>query len=177
MSIRAFRGHHPTIAPGAYIDPSAIVIGDVDIGADASLWPAVVARGDINRIRIGARSNIQDGTVLHVTHDSAFNPGGFALEIGAEVTVGHQALLHGCTIEHGCLIGMGAIVMDGAVLHSGLILGAGSLVPPKRELEGGYLWLGRPVQRVRVLTDQERAHLAYVAEHYVRLKDEYRTAG
>jgi carbonic anhydrase/acetyltransferase-like protein (isoleucine patch superfamily) len=173
MTIRSYQGIQPRIASSAYVDASAVVIGDVTIGEDASLWPMVVARGDVNSIEIGARTNIQDGTVLHVSHDSEFAPGGFALRIGADITVGHQAILHGCLIEDGCLVGMGATVMDGAILRSGVLLGAGSLVPPGQELAGGYLWVGSPARRARPLRDQERAFLAYSPKHYVELKNRH----
>jgi carbonic anhydrase/acetyltransferase-like protein (isoleucine patch superfamily) len=173
MTIRNFEDRTPRIAKSAYVDPTALVIGDVSIAADVSLWPMVVARGDVNSIVIGARTNIQDGTVLHVSHDSEFAPGGFPLTIGADITVGHQAILHGCTVEDGCLIGMAATVMDGAILRSGVLLGAGSLVPPGQELEGGYLWVGSPARRMRPLRDQERAFLDYSAKHYAELKDRH----
>ena len=173
MTVRDYQGIQPRIATSAYVDASAVVIGDVSIGEDASLWPTVVARGDVNLIEIGARTNIQDGTVLHVSHDSEFAPGGFALYIGADITVGHKVILHGCRIEDGCLVGMGAIVMDGAILRSGVLLGAGSLVPPGQELEGGFLWVGSPARRVRPLRDQERAFLEYSPRHYVDLKNRH----
>lgn len=174
MPIRNFESKSPRIAASAYIDPQALVIGDVEIGADASLWPNVVVRGDIHSINIGANTNIQDGSVLHVSHDSEFAPEGFPLGIGAGVTVGHLAVLHGCTIEDNCLIGMGSIVMDGAVIEAGAMLGAGSLVAPGKQLEGGYLWHGRPARRVRILTPDELRYLKYSAEHYVRLKKRHR---
>ena len=177
MTVRRFQGISPRIAANAYVDDSAVVIGDVSIGEDASLWPMVVARGDINSIDIGARTNIQDGTILHVSHDSEFAPGGFPLRIGADITVGHQVILHGCHIEDGCLVGMGATVMDGAILRSGVLLGAGSLVPPGQELEGGYLWVGSPARRVRPLREQERAFLEYSPIHYVDLKNRHLTGG
>lgn len=173
MTIRKFESVTPRIAATAYVDETALVIGDVSIAEDASLWPQVVARGDVNSIEIGARSNIQDGSVLHVSHDSEFAPGGFALCIGADITVGHKAILHGCTIEDRCLIGMAATVMDGAIVRSGAIVGAGSLVPPGRDLEGGCLWVGSPVRKVRPLRDQEAAFLEYSAAHYVELKNRH----
>jgi len=174
VTLRPFDRHHPRLGPGAWVDPAALVIGDVDIGADSSLWPYTVARGDVNRIRIGARTNIQDHSVLHVTHDSRFHPGGHALVIGDEVTVGHRVILHGCTVGDRCLIGMGAVVMDGAVLEPQVLLGAGSLVPPGKVLEGGHLWLGSPARRVRALTGEEREAILYSAGHYVRLKNRHR---
>jgi len=173
MSIRKFESIAPRIAATAYVDATALVIGDVGIADDASLWPQVVARGDVNSIEIGARTNIQDGTVLHVSHDSNFAPGGFALRIGADITVGHRAILHGCTIEDRCLIGMAATVMDGAVVRSGAIVGAGSLVPPGRELEGGHLWVGSPARKMRPLRAQEKAFIEYSAAHYVELKNRH----
>jgi len=174
MNIRSYNKVMPAIHASAYVDEQAVVIGDVAIGADSSLWPMVVARGDVNFIRIGARSSIQDGSVLHVTHAHPDVPDGHPLLIGDEVTVGHNVTLHGCTVGDGCLIGMGSIVLDGAVLESGVLLGAGSLVPPGKILQGGYLWMGSPVKKVRPLTDVERARFGYSAAHYVRLKENYR---
>jgi carbonic anhydrase/acetyltransferase-like protein (isoleucine patch superfamily) len=173
MSIRQFGNIRPDIAASAWVDDTALVIGDVSLAEDVSLWPMVVARGDVNSIAVGARTNIQDGTILHVSHDSEFAPGGFLLSIGADVTVGHQAILHGCTVEDGCLIGMAATVMDGAIVRSGSIVGAGSLVPPGQELEGGYLWVGTPARRVRPLSEQEQGFLEYSAKHYVELKNRH----
>ena len=173
MSIRTFENSTPQIAASAYVDETALVIGAVKIDEDVSLWPRVVARGDVNTIEIGARTNIQDGTILHVSHDSESAPGGFALSIGADITVGHQAILHGCTIEDRCLVGMAATVMEGAILRTGTILGAGSLVPPGRELEGGFLWVGSPARRVRALSKQEEDFLDYSARHYVELKNRH----
>lgn len=175
MSIRTYDRISPSIDSSAFVDETALVIGDVHIGADSSIWPFTVARGDVNEIRIGARTNIQDHCVLHVTHDSSYHPRGHALHVGDDVTVGHRVVLHGCTIEDSCLIGMGAIVMDGAVLGSGLLLGAGSLVPPGKFLEGGYVWLGSPVRRARALTDDEGERLRYSAQHYVALKNTYKS--
>jgi carbonic anhydrase/acetyltransferase-like protein (isoleucine patch superfamily) len=175
MTLRRYQGISPRIAASAYVDASAVVIGDVTVGEDASLWPMVVARGDVNSIEIGACTNIQDGTILHVSHDSEFAPGGFPLRIGADITVGHRVILHGCRIEDGCLVGMGATVMDGAILRSGVLLGAGSLVPPGQDLEGGFLWVGSPARRVRPLREQERAFLGYSPKHYVELKNRHRS--
>ncbi len=174
MTIRRFENITPVIDASAYVDDAALVIGDVAIGANSSLWPFVVARGDVNAIRIGARTNIQDHSVLHVTHDGPYNPGGHALHIGDEVTVGHRVILHGCTVEDRCLIGMGATIMDGALVRSQCMVAAGSLVPPGKELESGYLWLGSPVRRQRELRADELAAIAYSAQHYQRLKDRHR---
>ena len=176
MTVRNFEGIKPRIAESAYVDETALVIGDVTLEDDVSLWPKVVARGDVNSIYIGARTNIQDGTILHVSHDSEFAPGGFALHIGADVTVGHQAILHGCTVEDRCLIAMAATVLDGAVIHSGAIVGAGSLVPPGRELEGGFLWVGSPARKARVLRPEEEGFLDYSAVHYVEVKNRHKAS-
>ncbi len=167
--IRRFLDWTPQIAASAWVDEQATVIGQVSIGEESSIWPQVVIRGDIQRIEIGARSNIQDGSVLHVTHDSQYVPGGSPLLIGDEVTVGHNATLHACTIGDRCLIGMGSIVLDKAVLEAGVMLGAGALVPPGKTLEGGYLWVGSPARRSRPLDDREREYLRYSAQHYVKL--------
>ena len=176
MSIRKYGNISPDIAASAWIDEAAVVIGDVTIAEDASLWPMVVARGDVNWIRIGARTNIQDGSILHVSHDSKFAPGGFPLSIGADVTIAHQAVVHGCTIEDQTLIGMAATVMDGAIVRTGAMVGAGSLVPPGQEVEGGYLWVGTPARRVRPLREQEQGFLEYSAKHYVEVKNKYLAA-
>jgi carbonic anhydrase/acetyltransferase-like protein (isoleucine patch superfamily) len=173
VTVRSFENITPRVAASAYVDESALVIGNVTLGEDVSLWPNVVARGDVNSIEVGARTNIQDGAILHVSHDSEFAPGGFPLVIGTDITVGHQAILHGCTVEDRCLIGMAATVMDGAIVRSGAMVGAGSLVPPGHDLEGGYLWVGSPARRVRELRESEVAFLNYSAGHYVELKNRH----
>lgn len=175
MPIDTFETRTPEIHNNVYIHDQALVVGDVVIGEDSSVWPFSVVRGDVNAIRIGQRSNVQDNSVLHVTHDGPYKPGGYALEIGDDVTIGHRVILHGCKVGNQCLIGMGAIVMDGAILQDQVMLGAGSLVAPGKELEGGYLWLGQPAKRVRKLTDSEIESLQYSAQHYVRLKNRYLT--
>lgn len=172
-SLRRYREYSPQLGARVYVDPSAVVIGDVHIGSDSSIWPQVSIRGDVHAIRIGGRTNIQDGSVLHVTHRHPALPEGCALTIGEGVTVGHNVTLHGCTIGDGVLVGMGAIILDGAVLEPGVLLGAGSLVSPGKVVEGGYLWMGRPAKRVRPLSLDEQQWLGYSADHYVRLKDEY----
>lgn len=172
-TIRSFAGKMPEVAATAYIDPTATVIGDVVIGADSSVWPMTSIRGDVNYIRIGERTSIQDGSVLHVTHAGPFSPQGNALHIGNNVTVGHQVILHGCTVEDNCLIGMGSKILDGAIVQSQVFLGAGSLVPPGKVLESGYLWLGSPAKKIRALTEEELHFLDYSAQHYVRLKNIY----
>lgn len=170
MPIKTFESHTPVIHPDAYVDDQAYVSGQTRIGAGSSVWPMVVIRGDINHIHIGQRTNIQDGSVLHVTHGGPFTtPDGFPLIIGDEVTVGHNAVLHACTIGNRCLIGMSATVMDGVTLEENTMIGAGSLVPPHKTLESGYLWVGNPVKRVRPLTGKEKAYLEYSAHYYCKL--------
>jgi len=175
-NIRSFRDKHPRVGADAWIDPAAVVIGDVEIGPRSSVWPMAVVRGDVHRIRIGAETNIQDGSVLHVSHDSRFLPGGAPLILHEGVTVGHQVVLHGCEIGDYCLVGIGSRVLDRAVLEPRTMLGAGSLVPPGKVLEGGWLWLGSPVKRVRPLTDAEMEYLEYTAVHYVRLAEGHRSS-
>ena len=174
--VRRFESSTPTVDPEAWLDPGCLVIGDVHIGARSSIWPGVVVRGDIHRIRIGAETNIQDGCVLHVSHDGPFMPGGSPLIIGDRVTVGHKAVLHGCTIGDDCLVGMGAIVMDKAVVEPGVMIGAGSLVPPGKVLASGHLYTGSPARLARALSDREKAYLAYSAAHYVELARRHRAA-
>lgn len=172
-SIMSYQGIAPHSGAGVYIHPSASVIGDVVLGDDVSVWPGAVIRGDINAIRIGAGTNVQDMSVLHVSHKSSWDPAGALLVIGNNVTIGHTVILHGCTIGNECLIGMGAIVMDKVVVQPRVLVGAGSLVPEGRVLESGYLYLGTPAKRIRPLTEAELAHFAYSAQHYIRLKNNY----
>ena len=171
--IRNFEGISPTIGESSYIDESAVVIGDVVIGNNCSVWPLTVIRGDVNIIRIGNNTNIQDGSVLHISHVSPSNPEGAQLHVGDEVTVGHKVLLHGCRIGNQCLIGMGSIVMDDAVIEDQVMLGSGSLVPPGKRLESGFLYLGSPAKKIRALTDDEKKNLVYSAAHYVSLQQRY----
>lgn len=172
-SIRAFQNTRPELGKEVYIDPLATVIGNVTLGDQVSVWPYACIRGDVNKIEIGANTNIQDAAILHVTHDGPYTPGGFALKIGENVTIGHRATLHGCEIESNCLIGMNSIVLDGAHIESFVLLGAGSLVPPKKRLKSGYLYVGSPVKEVRPLTEDEKQSLEYSAQHYVRVKNRY----
>ncbi|UTW46685.1 gamma carbonic anhydrase family protein [bacterium SCSIO 12696] len=174
--LRPYLNHRPQLGDRVYIDPACTVIGDVFLGDDCSVWPAAVIRGDMHRIRIGQRCSIQDGAVLHITHASDFNPDGWPLTLGDEVTVGHQAVLHGCTVGSRVLIGVGAIVMDGALVPDETIVGAGCMVPPGKQLESGYVYVGNPVKQLRPLSDKERAFFTYTAGNYVKLKDEYLTA-
>lgn len=169
----SFKGVSPTLGKNVYVDGSARIVGDVVLEDDASIWPLVAARGDVNKIRIGARSNIQDGSVLHVTRKSEKNPNGFPLIIGEDVTVGHKCMLHGCQLGNRILVGMGAIVMDGVVVEDDVFIGAGTLVPPNKRLESGFLYVGNPMQKKRPLKDAEMAFLKQSAVNYVVLKDEY----
>ena len=156
-----------------YVDESAVLVGDITIGEDSSVWPLVAARGDVNYIQIGERTNIQDGSVLHLTRKSANNPDGYPLIIGDDVTVGHKVMLHGCKLGNRILVGMGAIVMDNAIVEDDVIIGGGALVPPNKKLESGYLYVGSPVKQARPLTDSELAFLKISALNYVELKDDY----
>ena len=174
MPLRPFQSQRPELGANVYVDPAAQVIGRVTLADDVSIWPGAVLRGDVNYIRVGARSNIQDGTVVHVTHDGPYTPaGGIPTVVGEDVTVGHKCLLHACRVGDRCLIGMGAIVMDGAILEDEVLLAAGSLVPPGKRLETGWLYRGSPARAVREITAREREQLAYSARHYVALKDQY----
>ncbi len=173
MSLRSYRGITPSLGKGCYIDETAVLVGDIQIGDNSSFWPLVAARGDVNFMRIGNSTNIQDGTVLHLTRKSKNNPNGFPLIIGDQVTVGHKCMLHGCTVGNRVLIGMGAIIMDGAVVEDDVFIGAGALVPPNKVLESGYLYVGSPCKQVRVLNDDEKAFLPISADNYVELKNDY----
>ncbi len=175
MTIRSFDGNIPKIAETAYIDETALVIGNVNIGEHSSIWPMTVVRGDVHSIQIGKYTNIQDTSILHVTHDGEFSPGGYPLTIGDYVTAGHRVTLHACTVGDYCLIGMSATIMDGAVIGDKTIIGAGSLVPTGKKLEGGYLYVGSPIKRVRELNEKELAFLEYSATHYAKLKDRHKT--
>ncbi len=173
MSIRAYRDILPRIDDSAWVDPDAVIIGDVEIGPDASVWPGAVIRGDVNVIRIGAASNIQDNAVLHVTHDGKYTPGGIPLLIGDGVTVGHSAVLHACTVGDHSLIGMGAVVLDGAEVGDHVLVAAGAVVSPGKVLPPGTLWRGNPAREARSLSDSEIQMLEYSARNYVSLKNDY----
>ena len=173
-AIRPYLHHVPTLGARVYVDPASVVIGDVVLGEDTSVWPMVAIRGDVNFVRIGDRTNIQDGTIVHVSHDGPHAKlGGFATRIGSDVTIGHKAIIHACTIEDAVLVGMGAIVLDGAVVKKHAFVGAGALVPPGKVVGEGELWLGNPARKARMLSDAEIEALYYSAAHYVRLKDAY----
>jgi carbonic anhydrase/acetyltransferase-like protein (isoleucine patch superfamily) len=171
--LRSYKSTFPTIGSNTYIDISCVLIGDITIGQNSSVWPLVVARGDVNSISIGDRSNIQDGSVLHVTHKNTENPKGAPLLIGNDVTIGHKVMLHGCVIEDRVLVGMGSIILDNAYIEADVMIGAGSLVPPNKRLESGYLYIGSPVKRVRPLSIEEIASLKKSASNYVAFKNGY----
>ena len=171
--IRTALGITPSLGARVLIDPTAVVMGDVWLGDDVSVWPHAAMRGDVQIIRIGARTNIQDGTVLHVTHEGPYNPDGFPLHIGDDVTVGHRALLHGCTVGDRVLVGMGAIIMDKVVVEDEVMIAAGSLVTPGKRLRSGHLYAGSPARQVRTLSESEQRFLQYSADGYVSLKQRY----
>lgn len=173
MSIRPYLDCWPDIADSAWVDPAATIIGRVSLGEDTSVWPGCVLRGDVNEIHIGRDCNIQDGSILHVTHVSEYDPAGGPLILGDGITVGHGAILHACQIGDYCLIGMGATVLDHAIVEPYAMIGAGALVPPGKWVGNGELWLGNPARMVRRLTDKEREYLVYSARHYVKLKNHY----
>lgn len=169
MPIHAHQGTRPRLGERVFVAPDAHVTGDVEAGDDVSFWFHAVARGDVNRIRIGARTNVQDGSVLHVTHET------HPLEIGCAVVIGHAAVVHGCTLEDGCLVGIGARVLDGAVVEAGAQVGAGAVVPPGMRVPAGTLALGVPARVARPLSDGERAAILEIVERYVDLKESYRS--
>ncbi len=171
--IEPFLDQTPRLADSAWAHASAVIIGHVEIGEHSSVWCGSVVRGDVNHIRIGDRSNVQDNSVLHVSHAHPGDPAGAPLVIGNDVTIGHSCILHGCTIGDRVLVGMGSLVMDHAMLEPDTILGAGSLVPEGKRLESGWLYLGRPAKAVRRLTDAEKDWLLYSARHYVKLAATY----
>jgi carbonic anhydrase/acetyltransferase-like protein (isoleucine patch superfamily) len=173
MSIRTYLDYRPLIGERVFVDESAVVTGRVSLGDDVSVWPLCGLRGDVNSISVGRGTNIQDGSVLHVTSPSTSGGDGFPLVIGEDVTIGHKAVLHGCNIHDRVLIGMGAIVLDGAIIESNVVVGAGSLVSPGKVLTSGGLYLGSPARRVRDLTEKEIAFFSYSANHYVWLKDQH----
>ena len=176
-NIRPYKGITPSIGSRVYIDSSAVLVGDMTLSDDVSIWPLVAARGDVNTITIGARTNIQDASVLHVTRKSPKNPQGNPLVIGEDVTVGHKCMLHGCQLGNRILVGMGTIIMDGVIIEDDVFIGAGSLVPPNKTLVSGYLYMGNPVKQARPLKESESAFLKQSAINYVELKDDYLNEG
>ncbi len=166
--ILPYKGIMPKIHVSAFIAPSASIIGDVEIGEGSNIWYNCVLRGDVNDIKIGARTNIQDGTVIHVTTDFS---GTF---VGDDVTVGHSAILHACRIENFGFVGMGSLVMDGAVVESFAMLAAGSLLSPGKRVPKGQLWAGRPAKYMRDLTEEDMAYIKWSAPHYVELGQDHK---
>jgi carbonic anhydrase/acetyltransferase-like protein (isoleucine patch superfamily) len=171
--IRRYQGQAPCLGERVFVDESAVVIGDVILGDDVSVWPCVVIRGDMHRIRIGARTSVQDGSVLHITHASNYNPEGYPLTVGEDVTIGHSVCLHGCTIGNRVLIGIGSTILDGAIIEDEVVIGAGSLVPPGKRLESGFMYMGSPVKQIRPLKESEHSFFTYSANNYVKLKNAY----
>lgn len=172
-AIRSYKNIKPSIGNNTYIDQTSVLIGDITIGEDSSVWPLVAGRGDVNYIRIGNRTNIQDGSILHVTRKTEHNAAGYPLIIGDDVTIGHQCMLHGCQLGDRILVGMGAIIMDGVIVDDDVFIGAGTLVPPNKHLKSGYLYMGNPMQQARLLKESELAFLKLSALNYVELKNEY----
>ncbi len=173
MALRSYLGVTPTLGKQVYIDDSAQIIGKIEIGDNSSIWPLVAARGDVNYIKIGKNTNIQDNSVLHVTRPLPGNEDGFPLIIGDNVTIGHSVVLHGCTIKNYCLIGMGVVVLDGAQISDYVMVGAGSVVPPNKQLDSGYVYMGSPAKKARKLKDTEIAWIEKSALNYIKLKNEY----
>lgn len=171
--VRSFENHQPQIGTGVFIDKTAVVIGQVSIGENSSIWPLAVIRGDMHSISIGARTSIQDGSVLHITHAGPFNEAGWPLNIGDDCTIAHNVTLHGCTIGNKVLVGMGSIIMDGAQVPDETVIGANSLVPPGKILASGFLYTGAPARQVRPLSDAEKAYFSYSSNNYCKLKDRY----
>ena len=172
-SLRPYLDQYPRLGQRVYVDPAATVIGDVELADDVSVWPGTIIRGDVNHIRIGARSNVQDGTIIHVSHHSPYNKAGYPTLVGADVTIGHGTIIHACTIEDACLIGMGACILDGATVKQHGFVGAGAVVGPGKVVGEGELWVGNPARCVRRLDDKAIEGLLYSAAHYVRVKDDY----
>lgn len=172
-SVQKFQTFLPMMGSNVFLHASAVVIGQVTVGDECSIWPQAVIRGDVNSIRIGHGTNIQDLSMLHVSHPTSEDPQGAPLVIGNHVTIGHSVILHGCTIEDECLIGMGSIIMDKVVVQKHVMVAAGSLVPEGKILESGYLYVGSPARRMRPLTAEEISRLMYSADHYIKLKNQY----
>ena len=171
--LRKFKESKPVLGAAVFVDETAVVIGDVTLGDDVSIWPTAVVRGDVESIRIGKGTNVQDGSVLHVSHAGDYSDKGHPLTIGEGVTIGHKAVVHACTVGNYCLVGIGAIILDDAILEDYVMLGAGALVPPGKRLESGFLYVGVPAKQVRPLKDSEKEFLEYSYKHYIQLKNEY----
>ncbi|MCF6767757.1 gamma carbonic anhydrase family protein [Thiotrichales bacterium 19S11-10] len=173
LSIRTVNNHTPVIGNGVFIDPSAVVSGLVTLDDDVSIWPQVSVRGDLEKITIGKRSNIQDNSLIHTTRRSKSNPKGFPCIIGKDVTIGHGVILHGCTLENRVLVGMGTIILDGAYIQSDVMIAAGSLVSPGKILESGFLYMGSPAKKIRPLTDEEINFLTISSNNYLETKNQH----
>lgn len=171
--IRTVNGHTPMIGQSVFIDPSAVVSGLVLLEDDVSVWPCVSIRGDLEKITIGKRSNIQDNSVIHTTRRSKQYPKGFPVHIGEDVTVGHGAIIHGCTLKNRILVGMGAIILDGAVIESNIMIAAGALIPPDKQLDEGYLYVGSPAKKARPLTENELQFLKISSNNYIETKNQH----
>lgn len=172
-NIMSFEGKTPKMGERVWVHPSSTIIGDVSLGEDVSIWPGVIIRADVNSVIIGDRTNIQDGSIIHVTNPGANPPHGYPTMIGNDVTIGHGAMLHGCTVGEGVLIGMRAILLDGSRVEKHAILGAGALLAPGKVVKTGEVWVGAPARRIKVLTDKEIEDLYFSAKQYVTLKDRY----
>ena len=174
MGIRSFQNKVPSQGERVFVDPASTVIGEVTLGDDSSVWPGAVVRGDMHHIVIGARTSAQDNAVLHITHDSAFNPGGFPLTLGDDVTVGHQAMLHGCTIGDGSLIGIGSIVLNGAAIGGRCLIAANPLIPEGKEIPARSVVMGSPGRVVREVTERDLEFITGPAARYVANWKRYR---
>jgi len=170
---RCFDGNSPKLGERVWVHPSAVILGELTLGDDTSVWPQVSIRADVNSIYVGDRTSVQDGCVLHVTHKSDQRPDGWPLKIGSDVTIGHKAILHGCTVGDRVLVGMGAILMDGVCVESDVVIAAGALVTPGKQLSSGKLYAGSPAREMRSLSEAEMAYFTYSAQNYVRLKNQY----
>ncbi|MGH1439872.1 MAG: gamma carbonic anhydrase family protein [Cellvibrionaceae bacterium] len=172
-AIRPYKEHSPSLGKKVFVDPAAVVIGDVVLGDDCSVWPCAVIRGDMHRIRIGSRTSVQDGSVLHITHAGKFTPEGWPLIIGDDVTIGHSVNLHGCQIGSRVLIGIGSTILDGAIVEDDVVIGAGTLVPPGKVLKSGFMYMGSPYKEIRPLKESEKAFFTYSSQNYVDLKNSF----
>lgn len=175
MSIEKFEDYLPKIGNNVFIHKSAIIIGDVEIDKNSSVWPGAIIRGDLLSIKIGSNTNIQDNCILHTTHASKYNIDGYSLKIGNNVTIGHGAILHGCTVYNNVLIGMGSTILDGAIIPENVIIGANTLIASNKNLESGYLYYGNPVKQIRALTKEEIEFISYSSASYCKLKEKYLT--
>jgi len=176
MTLLSYEGRTPRIDPTAFVAPGARLIGDVEIGPEASIWYNCVLRGDVNAIRVGARSNIQDGTVLHVDSPEPGHPAGYPTLIGEEVLIGHLAMVHGCILRDRAFVGLGAIVMDGCEIEGDAMLAAGAMLTPGKRIPAGQLWAGRPAKYVRDLREADIAAMRAGVAHYVELARRHRAA-